>query len=441
MASDILHIKDGYYFDVPKFLWVSKKDSSSQFKDWFIRLDDDFQQWEADRVVVALKGMGLDSAKVDSLKSDWKEWLHSGANHGKPLTVFIETKIKELETKAAGWSARQKDKPRDSVTAYLSQGNGSATEPYAWVYQSLKEPKADTAWKEWAKENAKPEVVQEYLKTDGAKWSEPKLKVYNQALSGKVMIPQPFGELRNAYEPASGFCISKFMIIEVIVAIICIVIFKWLAGRVKTGQAPKGKLWNMLEGMLVYIKDNVVEPAMGEEDTEKFIPFFWTIFFFIFGCNLMGMLPWVGSPTAGFGLAALMAVMVFGVGFVLGVREFGLLGYLKNICPSLGLPLALAVILLPVLWVIEFASLLIKHFILALRLVANMVAGHSVLLGVLGLAVTANAVFNFSWGFTAVAAVLITTALSFLELLVAFLQAAIFTFLAALFISSAKHHH
>ncbi len=108
---------------------------------------------------------------------------------------------------------------------------------------------------------------------------------------------------------------------------------------------------------------------------------------FILGCNLMGMLPWVGAPSASFGMTLALALVVFFPGVIPGIRKFGLLGYLKNLMPSLGLPMYLAVIIVPMVWFIEFVSLFIKHGILALRLLANMVAGHMVLLGILGLAV------------------------------------------------------
>ena len=155
------------------------------------------------------------------------------------------------------------------------------------------------------------------------------------------------------------------------------------------------------------------------------------------------MLPWVGSPTAAMGMASVLALIIFVVGVTLGIKEFGVLGYLKNICPSLGLPAFMAIVIVPMLWLIEFASLLIKHVILAMRLVANMVAGHLVLLGIMGLAISTQAytMGSVQWGSMAVVSILITTALSVLELFVAFLQAAIFTFLSALFIHSAKHHH
>jgi F-type H+-transporting ATPase subunit a len=269
------------------------------------------------------------------------------------------------------------------------------------------------------------------------------MSAYNKSLSGKIFIPQPFATLRNAYEAQSGFGITRYMLIEVAVALICIVLFKWLAGRIATGQAPKGKLWNLLESFVTFVRNGVVVPAMGEHDADKYMPFFWTLFMFVLGCNLMGMIPFVGAPTSVFATTGAIALMIFAVGLTLGIRHFGVMGYLKNLAPSLGLPAYLAVFIVPLVWLIEALSLLIKHLILGVRLLANMVAGHLVLLGFMGIGFGVHAVSmsTGSWSVAAVIAIFASTMLSFLELFVAFLQAYILTFLAAMFIGSATHHH
>ncbi|MFM8325500.1 MAG: F0F1 ATP synthase subunit A [Pirellulaceae bacterium] len=292
---------------------------------------------------------------------------------------------------------------------------------------------------------ASSSLVKDYKEhAEQTPWSAEKLKSYNESLDGKILIPQPFGTPRNAYEAESGFCISRYMVIEVIVAFLVFYAFRWLAKRMKSSDAPKGKAWNFLEGMVQAVRSNVVVPAMGEHDADRFMPFLWTMFFFILGCNLMGMIPWVGSPTASLGTTAALAGLVFAIGVFFGVKAFGIVGYLKNICPELGLPWYIAFWVVPLLWIIEFASLFIKHAVLAVRLLMNMGAGHLVLLGILGIGVslqTAMALSTPAWMGVAGLSVLGTTVLSFLELFVAFLQAYVFTFLAALFIGSAIHHH
>ena len=175
------------------------------------------------------------------------------------------------------------------------------------------------------------------------------------------------------------------------------------------------------------------------------MPLLATMFVFIFGLNLAGMVPFLGSPTASLACTGALALVVFAVGLIWGVGTMGLGGYLKNLCPSMGLPPWMAVVIVPMLWVIEFISLFMKHGILALRLLANVVAGHAVLLGLMGLAVGAAALYNGSnlaiWAPLGFVTALSMVAMSLLELFIAFLQAAMFTFLAGLFISSSIHHH
>jgi F-type H+-transporting ATPase subunit a len=233
------------------------------------------------------------------------------------------------------------------------------------------------------------------------------------------------------------------MVIEVGVAIILFLLFTWLAKKIVGGGAPKGKAWNFFESFLTFIKTDIVEKGIEPPESKKFMPLFWTLFLFILGCNLAGMIPWVGSPTAALALTAVLALVVFLVGAFVGIKKFGVVGYLKNLCPHLGLPTYLAIFIVPMVWFIEFASLFIKHTILAIRLLANMVAGHLVLLGIMGLAFGTHAASMHvgSWSALSVIAILGTTVLSFMELFVAFLQAYVFTLLAALFIGSATHHH
>jgi F-type H+-transporting ATPase subunit a len=173
----------------------------------------------------------------------------------------------------------------------------------------------------------------------------------------------------------------------------------------------------------------------------------WTIFFFVLGCNLMGMLPWAGSPTAAFAVTASLACVTFFTVVIAGMMQFGVGGFFLNQIPGMDLPWYMAIIIKPMILVIELAGLVIKHGVLAVRLLANMVAGHLVILGIMGLAFGAEAALKFTgqpgwmWGMTAVIAVVASAAFSVLELFVAFLQAYIITFLSALFIGASIHKH
>jgi F-type H+-transporting ATPase subunit a len=442
MASDILHIKDGYYFELPTALWRSTRKSAAEFPRWVVRLDDEFQTAEADLIVTKLGEMGVDAGNLTGLKAEWEAWKKSShGNYAWPLDAYLDKKYSQLVAKAGTWADRNAPKAQDSLKAYLAANPQPEIE---WFADVLADESKAKQWTEFKAELNANAVVDKFA-TEGAgkDWSEAKIAQYNRSLDGKILIPQPFAELRNAYDVESGFGVSRYMIIEVVVAILLVVAFRWLGKKVASGEAPKGKAWNFLEGFTQAIRDKVVVPAMGEHDADRFMPFFWTMFFFILGCNLMGMIPFVGSPTASFGTTFALALLVFILGVAMGIKTFGVVGYLKNICPSLGLPIYLGIIIVPLLWVIEFASLFIKHAVLAVRLLMNMGAGHLVLLGILGIGINMEAASMslLPWMGIAGLSVAGTTLLSVMEVFVAFLQAYVFTFLAALFVGSALHHH
>ncbi len=236
-----------------------------------------------------------------------------------------------------------------------------------------------------------------------------------------------------------NFKLTKFMVLEVIVAFILCVLFIRLAQRMRGGGRPQGKMWNMLEAVLVYLRDFVAVPAIGSHDANRFLPIIWTVFFFVLGCNLMGMIPWMGSPTAALGVTAALAFVIFVVVIGSGMAKLGPIGFWKAQVPTMDLPKPIAALLVPMIFVIEVMGLFIKHSVLAVRLLANMMGGH-VVLAVLMAFISATA-GGFLWWGVMPASVLGATALSLLELLVAFLQAYIFAFLTALFIGMAVHPH
>ncbi|MFN6160984.1 MAG: F0F1 ATP synthase subunit A [Planctomycetota bacterium] len=443
MSNLLLHIKDAYYFEVPKFLWQSQRKSASEFPDWIVRNDPGFQHREATSVAKALEGLGS-GISADALTNQWSEWQSRPGNFGRPMDVYLDMGADAVVKRATRWSKKNAPTSREPLSAYLASSD--AEEPLGWFARLRSDPKFRKKWEAIKDEHNSNEFVGNYLAGEGSEWSASKIEEYNHALSGKILIPQIFGgKLRNAYEPESGFCLSKFMIIELVVALLLVGIFAWLGRRIQGGAVPKGRAWNLLEGLMEYVRKQVFEPAMGPEDSRRFMPLLATLFVFIFGLNLAGMIPFLGAPTASLACTAALALVVFAVGLVWGVRAMGPVGYLKNLCPEMGLPPALAIIIVPMLWSIEFISLFMKHGILALRLLANMVAGHAVLLGLMGLAVGSAALYTGAsfglWTPLGLAIGLGMVGMSLLELFIAFLQAAMFTFLAGLFISSSIHHH
>ena len=239
-----------------------------------------------------------------------------------------------------------------------------------------------------------------------------------------------------------GLQLTKYMVLEVIVAIALIVIFIAYAKKIKGGTLPRGRFWNMIEIVLLYLRDNVARPAMGgKHHADKFLPYFWSVFFFILGCNLIGLVPWCGSPTGSIAVTAGLALCTFVIGLVAGSKEKGVLGYWTGLVPHIDVPVSMLIFLWPILFVIELISLFIKHGVLAIRLLMNMFAGHLVLAVFMSF-IAASAVYGMKTWVTATTLSLgMCLFLSMLELLVALLQAYIFTFLSALYIGMVIHEH
>lgn len=232
---------------------------------------------------------------------------------------------------------------------------------------------------------------------------------------------------------------SKFMLLILVAAVLLTLVFGWLATKVKSGKKPRGRIWNLLEAFVCFIRDEVAVPAMGKKDAKRFLPFLLTLFFFILTLNLFGMIPFLGSATGSLAVTAGLALATFVVTVGSGIKKMGVAGFLKAQVPTMDLPPALAAVLVPAIWCIEMFGLLVKHAVLAIRLFANMLAGHLVLAIFIAF-IGVVSVSAMSWG-VAPLVVLASIALSMLELFVAFLQAYVFTFLASLFIGSAQHAH
>ena len=305
------------------------------------------------------------------------------------------------------------------------------------------------------------------------------VRVFTEAMDGKILIPQPFAKLDSLYEVKSGFGISKYMLLELLLATLMFWVFTKLAAQLRSGAAPRGRFANLFEAMILFVRDQIARPAidshehdhgdhdhgdhshdahggghaahghngpkahavLAKHDGDRFVPLLLTLFFFVLGCNLLGMVPWAGSPTASFSVTLALAGVTMATVIVAGMMKFGFLGFFANQLPSMDLPLPLAILLKPMIFAIEILGLCIKHLILAVRLLANMVAGHLVLLGIMGLISGAASYSMGMWATVTGISVVSCTLFSLLELFVAFLQAYIFTFLSALFIGASVHQH
>jgi len=199
--------------------------------------------------------------------------------------------------------------------------------------------------------------------------------------------------------------------------------------------APKG-LQNLVEAICVFLREEVARPALHEH-TDKFIGFIWTMFFFILTLNLLGMIPteaiihvltkkenhFGGPATANIWITAGLAFTTFLVTHIAGIRQQGLIHYIKTFIPPVPWYMA------PFMYFLEIITAFVRPFALAVRLFANIVGGHTIIATLVGLIIIFK---NYAIASVSVGAIV---GMSFLELLVAFLQAYIFTILSTLFIS------
>ncbi|QEH34080.1 ATP synthase subunit a [Aquisphaera giovannonii] len=236
-----------------------------------------------------------------------------------------------------------------------------------------------------------------------------------------------------------GIQITKFMVMEVVAALLVVAIMVPMARMVARRPVTKGRFGNAFEAMLLFIRDEVARPSIGGHGADEYLPFLWTVFFFVLFCNLLGMIPGLASATGNINVTFALAMMTLAMVILAGVKQAGFVGYWVGLVPHLDVPPWLKPFLWVLMFFIEIAGLLIRHVVLAVRLFANMFAGHMVLAVILGFILMAWHVGAFY--LVMPASVLGVIALSLLELFVAFLQAYIFTFLSALFIGTSVHPH
>ena len=209
MASDpILHIKDSYYFDVPRKLYRASYDSPQQIADqvgeWAVRNDADYQSWEADQFIDKLSKLVADKDALSHAKQAWLDWQHADPRrHGRPFDQYVEDSVAALRVTSKEWAANMQPAPNDPAQAYLAEFPNPQLD---WM---LKLESDGQDWREIRQGMDQREVLDTYIKSPRGHWSEAKIDEYNHHLSGKVFIPQPFATLKNAYESQSGFAISK----------------------------------------------------------------------------------------------------------------------------------------------------------------------------------------------------------------------------------------
>ena len=218
-----------------------------------------------------------------------------------------------------------------------------------------------------------------------------------------------------------------------------VLLFGRMAGSYKSrqGQAPTG-MTNALEPLVLFLRDEIAVPNIGKEKADRFLPFLMTVFFFIFFANLLGLVPFLGgfNITGTLGITMVLAALVFLITTLNGNKH-----YWGHLFWPPGVPLFVMPIIIP----IEIVGMFLKPIVLMIRLTANISAGHIIILSFVSL------ILIFGKGGEAMAAgygigIFSTAFMIFmycLELLVAFLQAFVFTLLAAIYFGEATHeaHH
>ena len=219
------------------------------------------------------------------------------------------------------------------------------------------------------------------------------------------------------------FSITKNVVLLFLIALIMFLAFTAVARSYKKNpKAPKG-FANLLETLVVFVRDDIAVPNIGNHKYERYMPYLLTVFFLILIGNLLGLVPIIsGTLTNDIVFTGTLAVITFLITTFSGNRN-----YWQHIFATPGVPKWLAPIMIPV----EIIGMLTKPFSLMIRLFANITAGHVIILSLIGLIFTLKTIFvsPVSVGFSLF--------ISILELLVAFIQAYVFTLLSALFIGGA----
>ncbi|MDG2227439.1 MAG: F0F1 ATP synthase subunit A [Flavobacteriales bacterium] len=228
----------------------------------------------------------------------------------------------------------------------------------------------------------------------------------------------------------TDFSITKNVFALFITAFLLLFVFMKVGKFYKKNGAvaPKG-LTSWMEPLILFVRDDIAEPNLGDKKT-KFMPYLLTVFFFIWFGNLLGLIPFISNPNLTGNISFTIVLALF---TLIVQMLFSKKGFWKHIFSPPGVPVALYPILIP----IEFAGIFIKPAALLIRLFANITAGHIIVVSLVGIIFVKG---SLAWSGLSVP---MTLFISCLELLVAFLQAYIFTMLSALFIGTAidDGHH
>lgn len=219
--------------------------------------------------------------------------------------------------------------------------------------------------------------------------------------------------------------ITRHVVMMWIAAAIVLLVVGFAARR--RARVP-GRVQSLVEIMVVFVRDELARKSIGH-DGDRYVPFLLTVFFFIMTCNYLGLVPYAATATSNISVTAGLALLALLMTQWAGIRQYGIAGHAKNLIPP-GLPAWLLPIMIPV----ELLGVLTKPFALCVRLFANMTAGHVIILSLFSSIFILKSVL-----FGVFISVPFALFINGIELLVAFLQAYIFTMLTALFIGMSAH--
>ena len=222
----------------------------------------------------------------------------------------------------------------------------------------------------------------------------------------------------------------------IMIAVVLLIVIIFIARngyKKRPNQAPKG-LQSLVEYLVVFVRDDIVRPMIGEKHYRRFLPYLLTLFFFIFFCNVLGLIPIfpAGANISGsIAVTAVLAIITFLITNISGNRH-----YWTDIFKTPGVPAWLKVF--PLMPLVELVGVFTKPIVLMIRLFANMTAGHIVILGfIVIIYILSNLFGTIAGGAVSVVSVFFCVFISLLECLVAYLQAFVFTMLSALYIGMA----
>ncbi len=245
--------------------------------------------------------------------------------------------------------------------------------------------------------------------------------IMHHVSNGEVHLPAWLDPYLHSTFEALG--ITKAVLMMLIASGILIFLAGAFLRRPRAGREAPSGMANALEIIVVFVRDEIAIGNMGEKWGRRFTPFLLTLFFFILICNILGLVPGGFTATSNLNVTGTLAIISFFTFLVTGLFALGPIGFVKHMVPA-GTPLVIA----PVVVILETISMLVRPIALMIRLGANMTAGHIVILIILGF------IFMFQTVALATISVPLAVAITLLELIVAIIQAYVFTLLTALYV-------